>query len=231
MTEAEILAALEAAEQAVEEGRGLGGTGFWAAVSEVKRSPELAAKLGTRIADIDRRASIIWALLNVPYGPGTVLAAVAVAAGLGGITAGYYLDKPWKWIAFGGGFVALLPSTHGLAHLSVGRTVGIRFTHWFVESVRRPQPGVKMDYATYLTTPPRQRAWMHASGALVSKALPFLLIPAATASRQPRWVPWGLAVFGVGAVLVDVFWSVRSSDWKRFRRELRYARQDAPKAR
>ncbi len=43
----------------------------------------------------------------------------------------------------------------------------MRVIYWFVGTIRRPQPGVKVDYASYLRAPPRQRAWMHASGAIV----------------------------------------------------------------
>ena len=66
----------------------------------------------------------------------------------------------------------LLGTTHDLAHLVVGRLVGIRFTHWFIDGPTRLQPGLKTDYASYLRTPPHARAWMHASGALIDQGDP-----------------------------------------------------------
>jgi hypothetical protein len=118
----------------------------------------------------------------------------------------------------------LLATTHDLAHWAVGRAVGIRFTGFFIARPSRPQPGIKIDYATYLRTPPRARAWMHASGALVTKAVPFALIPVAVAARAPRWIAVILMLVGVAQVATDVLFSTKTSDWKRFRREMRHTR-------
>jgi hypothetical protein len=64
---------------------------------------------------------------------------------------------------------------------------------------------------------------MHASGALVTKAIPFLLIPVAhLMSAAPTWVPAALLGLGVMQIATDVAWSTRSSDWAKFRRETTY---------
>lgn len=224
MTQEEVRAAIDRAAVATERGEGLGGTGFWKAVGEVKRSPHLVDEYGERIAEIDRRAFEDWALLVVPEPVGSVLASSAAMVGLGAVGASYYLDSPGNWLVFGAGAVALLVSTHGLGHIAVGSAAGMRFTHWFVGSVRRPQPGVKVDYATYLRTPARKRAWMHAAGALVTKVLPFALLPAAVAADLPEWIPWGLGAVGLAQIATDAVWSVEKSDWKRVRRELALSR-------
>jgi hypothetical protein len=96
----------------------------------------------------------------------------------------------------------------------------MRFTHWFIGEITLPQPGVKVDYATYLVVPARRRAWMHASGAITSKLIPFLLLPAAVISGQPTWVVWSVAAFGLISIVTDVLWSTKVSDWKKFRREM-----------
>lgn len=223
MNTEEIRQALERAESAVERDGGLGGTGFWKAVGEVKGSPELARELGPRIAEIDRRAFQNWALVVVPFRLGTVLAVAVFLAGLSGIAFMYYLSEPWNFLVFGLATVALLTSGHGLAHLVVGRAMGMDFSSWFVGSVTRPQPGIKIDYASYLAVPARGRAWMHASGAIVGKVIPFALLPAAIAADLPTWVAWALALFGLAQLVTDLVWSTKSSDWKRFRREMRYA--------
>lgn len=220
----EVRAVLDRAAAAVERGDGLGGTGFWKTVGEVKRSPALTDELGSRIGEIDRRAFQDWALLTIPEPVGSILAAAAAAAGLGAVAASYYLSEPANWLVFAGGGVALFASTHGLGHLAVGRAAGMRFSHWFVGSMGRPQPGVKVDYATYLRTPARKRAWMHASGAIVTKILPFALLPAAVAADLPDWMPRALAVLGVAQIVTDAVWSVKKSDWKKFRREMSYTR-------
>src|SRR5439155_23826878 len=46
-----------------------------------------------------------------------------------------------------------------------GVAAGIRFIGWFLDGPTRLQPGLKIDYASYLRTPARRRAWMHAAGA------------------------------------------------------------------
>lgn len=223
MDRAQILATLDEAAAAVERGDGLAGTGFWKAVGALKRSPTLAEDLGGRVADIDRRAFEDWAFVTIPVGPGTALALAGTAVGLGAVGASYYVGEPWNWLVFGAGTIVLLVPTHGLGHLAVGRAMGMRFTHWFVGKPRQPQPGVKVDYASYLRTPARQRAWMHASGAIVTKLVPFALIPAAVAADLPGWVVWLLAGVGVAQLATDALWSTRSSDWKKFRREMKYA--------
>lgn len=224
MTEAEIEAALEGAFAAVERRQGLKGTGFWKAVEEIKGSDDLTARFAARVSDIDRRAFEDWAVLLVPEPAGTILASAAALIGIGAVAASSYLTEPANWLVFAGGGVALFASTHGLGHLAVGTAAGMRFTHWFVGSFKRPQPGVKVDYASYLRVPPRRRAWMHAAGALVTKVLPFALLPAAVAADLPEWMLWALAAIGVAQIGVDVMWSVEKADWKKFRREMAYAR-------
>ena len=217
---------LDDASEAVEDGRGLGGTGFWDAVSIVKKDPSLVPEYGEQISQIDRRAFTNWALVTVPVVPGTVLMTLATLAGLGLVGYAYIAeDDVVQLVVFFLGVGALLVTTHGLAHLAVGRAVGIRFTHWFIGTVLRPQPGVKVEYASYLSTPAESRAWMHASGAIVTKLVPFAMIGAAVAAGLPAWVSWGLAGIGVASIITDVLWSTSKSDWKKFNRERRFAQE------
>ena len=218
-----IEASLLAAEQAVARGDGLKGTGFWKAVGQVKRSPELVDRYADRIAAIDTRAHGNWALFRIPLWVGTTLAASAALIGLVLLFWSVGLGNTAGGLVLLVGMGVLITATHGLAHLAVGQIFGIRFTSWFVGSVQRPQPGVKVDYATYLRTPPNRRAWMHAAGAIVGKIVPFAAIPFALAGDFPWWVMAALLVVGVGQILTDVLWSTKSSDWARFSREMKYA--------
>ncbi len=179
---------------------------------------------GERIASADRAAFERWALIRVPIGPGTALMAAATAAGLVLASIAYYLDAPWNGVALVTGGGALIVTTHGLAHLVVGRLVGIRFTHWFIGSVAKPHPGVKIDYASYLATRPRARAWMHASGAITTKVVPFILLGEAFAANVPWWTWTFFLVVGIAMLITDITLSPTRSDWKRFRREMRVAR-------
>lgn len=223
MAPAPIEESLSAAEAAVEAGQGLAGTGFWRAVSEVKRDPELVDRYAARIAVIDRRAFEQWALLKVPAAAGTVVMAVATLLGVVAIGWSYYLaGELGSVLSFYVGFGILLVTTHGLAHMVVGAVCGIGFTHWYIGTIWRPQPGVKVDYASYLRTSPRRRAWMHAAGAITTKLIPFALIGAAIAAGLPAWAVWLLPVIGVVSVVTDILWSTTQSDWKRFKREMTF---------
>ena len=215
--------ALSAARRAVDAGEGLAGTGFWKAVGTVKRHPGLIDRYAPRIAEIDRQAFEGWALFTVGAGVGTALMVLATLVGVALVAWSPSLPDPWNaLVLLGGGGGILVATTHGLGHLVVGRIVGIRFTHWFVRSVTWPQPGVKADYNTYLRASPRSRAWMHASGALVTKVIPFAILPVALSSDFPSWAAWLLLAQGALQIFTDAVWSVKVSDWKKFRREMSY---------
>lgn len=225
MTADEIEAVLTAVEAEITASgtADLRGAGFWRAVAGVKRDQELTDRFAGRVGAIDQTVFREWAPITISMAIGTTLALAATVLGLGLIGAAYYAEEPAASLLFLAGTAVLLGATHGLGHIVVGRLVGIRFTVWFA-GYRRPQPGVKTDYASYLRTPARARAWMHASGAIVTKAIPFLLIPSAFIAGISPWAIVVLVVLAVGQVITDVAWSTKSSDWAKFRREMRYAR-------
>jgi hypothetical protein len=218
-----IEAALEAAEASVAGGGGVGGTGFWPAVNAVKRDPALVETHADRIARIDRAAFERWALLTVPVAIGTAIMVVGTLVGLGLVWLAYEADRPWNGLLLLVGTGATMTTTHGLAHLAAGWSSGMRFTHWFIGTIGRPQPGVKVDYATYLRTPARRRAWMHAAGAVMTKLVPFFALPPALVMDAPGWTVAILVVVGIGTIVTDVLWSTKSSDWKKFRREMGFS--------
>jgi len=215
--------ALSASEIALDLGDGLRGTGFGAAVARVKTDRELCDRYADRIAMIDQAAFRKWALVVVPIGIGTVIMSLATIAGFLLIGVAYDLSDFSAVFVFYVGFGTILTTTHGLAHLIVGWAFGIRFTSWFVGTIGRPQPGVKVDYVSYLKATPFRRAWMHASGAIVTKVVPFALIGAAIAADLPVWAVWLLPAIGIISLATDVVWSTRKSDWKKFNREMAFA--------
>lgn len=205
--------------------------GFWKAVSKVKRHPELLTTYGERIARIDREAFVRAARpLVFPAALGVVLEGAGTAVGLALVIAAPSLPKQIEALGFqltdiaylvGAG--ALIGATHGLAHVIVGSAMGIRFTHWYSRPPKSPQPGFKTDYATYLRASAPARAWMHASGAIVSKVIPFAVAAAAAADGAQPWTVWILLALGVFQLITDLALSTRASDWKKFRREMRFA--------
>ncbi|HEX6222546.1 MAG TPA: hypothetical protein VF115_15750, partial [Acidimicrobiia bacterium] len=190
MTPSGVEESLARAEAAVAAGESLSGTGFWSAVSTVKRHPELVERYADRIAEIDEGAFRNWVFLMIPLWLGTSIALTAFLAGVALVGWAYVIDGLGAVVSFYAGVGVLLGATHGLAHLIVGWSMGMHFTCWFVAKISQPQPGVKIDYSTYLRTAPRKRAWMHASGALATKVIPFLLIGAALAADLPHWAVW-----------------------------------------
>lgn len=253
MTSADIEAALERAEHAVANQRSLNRTGFWRAVGAVKRDRTLVDRYADRIATIDRRAFERGVKLRVPGWAGIVGLTGTSAFGLVAVLVAYractscppngsavdlqatgwyrspgldlYGIPGFVPVAFLIGFTALLIGTHCLAHWVVGRLAGIRFTHVFLGGPPPPRPGLKTDYATYLRALPRARAVMHASGAVLTKIVPFALLPISLSLYDGwPWLTWILLFVGVVQLVTDVFLSTRLSDWKKVKRELRIAR-------
>lgn len=219
----EIDQILDASEDALTSGEPIGPTGFWRAVAAVKGDFDLVESYADRISVIDAEAFRQWAMITVPLWAGNLLAIGGTFVGFGLIWWAYFLGDLLSGLMFLLGFLIILTTTHGLAHLLVGTLVGMKFLEWFVGSVTQPQPGVKIDYSTYLRTPPRSRAWMHASGAIVTKLIPFLLLGAAYGADVPRWVVLVLLSVGIGQIVTDVVWSTTSSDWNKFKREMEFA--------
>ncbi len=224
--DAAITETLRAAESAVRSGQPPGPSGFWKAVEAVKADPALIEEHADRIGVIDSIAFRRWALVTVPLWIGNLVMIGGALFGLALIAWSYSLDGTAAGVAFTLGFGAILVTTHSLAHLLVGTFFGIRFTRWFMGSIRRPTPGVKVDYASYLRSPAASRAWMHASGAILTKLVPFALIGAALAADVPAWTLAMLIVVGVVQIATDVLWSTKASDWSKFSREMSFSRGD-----
>ena len=228
MDERDIEAILAASERELAKGpeSDLKAARFWRAVSAVKRRGELVDRYAARIATIDRRAFLAATPLAFPAAVGIVLLVAGTIAGLVLLGLAFALPAdPLGGTVFLLGTAALLVATHGLAHVMVGAMVQIRFTHWYSRFPRQLQPGFKVDYDSYLRARPAARAWMHAAGAIVTKLVPFLLLPIAVASGMPWWTSAVLALVGVAQLLTDAMFSVRFGDWKKFRRERRVARE------
>lgn len=222
--------AFDGVAAAVERGEtDLGRLGFWRLVTRVKADPVLAAHWAETVGRIDRAAferAVRW---RIPVWAGNTLLAVGTIAGAGAVVvAANATSDLLAGLALlaAGGIWSL--TVHDPAHWLVGRLVGIRFL-WYFPSwwPPPPRPGLKVDYASYLRTPPAARAVMHASGAIATKAAPFAALATWPATQAPAWAAWGLLALGAFEIATDVLFSVHSSDWKRFRREVRVARVHA----
>jgi hypothetical protein len=228
MNRADVERILSSAERTLAKGEkvDLKRLGFWRAVEAVKQHREWVEAYADRISAIDRDAFRRSTWIDIPLNVGLGGLAAGTLIGVSLVGGAFLTPPPVNGLLLLAGTGVLLAATHDLAHWAVGRAVGIHFTGLFIARPSRPQPGIKIDYATYLRTPARARAWMHASGALVTKVIPFALIPLAVAARTPRWVTFILVLLGVAQVATDVLFSTTSSDWKRFTREMRNARPE-----
>lgn len=232
---------LDEIERAVDAGEtDLRRLGFWRLVSEAKRDPGAAAQ-AERIGLIDRSAFEarkrplfpVW-LGNAVLLLGTLILLGAVAVALR-LASGSLGGEPRPEVAGAVLLVAALglsATVHAPAHWLVGRAVGMRFSRYFLGGPFRIQPGVKVDYASYLRTRAERRATMHAAGALASKVAPFAVLGWAFVAHWqrgwdllPEWSLWGLLGFGIFQIATDLVWSTRRSDWKKVRRELAIARE------
>ena len=219
----------------------LSGLGFWRLVRGVKVEPRLAEHWADECGRIDRKAFERRVTVRLPVWLGNALLLI----GTGALAA---LVPVSLQVARGEGFasapspilagilalvatVGLSVTVHDLGHWLVGRLVGIRFIAYFLDGPFRIQPGIKVDYASYLRTSPGRRAAMHAAGAVASKIAPFAVFVAVYLPHRavgydllPSWSLWAILGVGVVQIVTDLAWSRRKSDWKKVRRELRVAR-------
>ena len=227
MREMELESILAACEAALDGGGkvDLPSLGFWKAVTAVKRHPEWRAGYAERIAAIDRRAFDRGVKLRVTVWLGVTVLGIGSLIGIVSVVASLLGSRRWKsWLLLGGSG-ALMVATHDLTHYIVGRILGIRFTSLFLGGKLVIEPGIKIDYDSYLQVPPSRRAWMHASGAITTAIVSVLTFVISLVGSFPRWVTLILGGNALVVTLTEIFFSTRYSDWKRFRREMRIARE------
>jgi hypothetical protein len=220
----QVLAATEAALASPGQ-IDLGRLGYQRAVAAVKRHPEWLPRFADRIGAIDRQLFVRRVQTRFPASVGVLALTLGALVGVVMFVVAFRAPQRWKDLLLLAGTGALLVTTHDLAHYLVGRWFGMRFSDAFVGANGKPQPGLKIDYASYLVVSPERRAWMHASGAIVTKILAFVAAVAAAAAGASAVVIGLLTVGALGAVLTDIFLSTRYSDWRRYRREMRIARE------
>lgn len=222
----EAFARIEAAVDAGEHD--LRALGFWRLLAKVKADPALAAHWAEVAGRIDRKAFEARVRPRFPVWFGNAALLLGTLAGVFAVGVALGADSemvagPALLFAAGAWLVCL----HDLAHWITGRVAGIRFTSYFLSGPFPPRPGLKTDYTTYLRTPPAARAWMHASGAIATKAAPFAALAFWPATEAPAWAAWTLVGVGLFTITTDALFSTRRSDWKKVRRELRIARAQA----
>jgi hypothetical protein len=211
---------------AVEAGdTDLSSLGFWRVLKRVKTDPSLSERWADAAGAIDRAAFEARVRPRFPVWFGNLVLLTGTAFGIAAVVVALRAsDRTVAGLALvaAGGIWSV--SLHCLAHWAVGRLVGIRFTAYFIGGPPPPRPGLKTDYATYLRAEPGARAWMHASGALATKAAPFVALAFYPVSNAPTWAAWALLAIGLLEIATDAAFSRRSGDWKKVMRERDIAR-------
>jgi hypothetical protein len=223
----EVEAELASIEASLDKGQtDLKALGFWPLVARVKADPTLADQFADRIGAIDTRAFRSAVRLRAPVWAGNLVLLAGTLAGCAAVAFALRTTTTaaWSGIALIVAAGVWAVSLHCPAHWVVGRVVGIRFTDYFLGGPPPPRPGLKSDYGSYLRTAPAARAWMHASGALATKLAPFLALAFWPASGAPWWSAAVLVGLGAFQIATDITLSVKSSDWKKFRREMAVSR-------
>lgn len=220
---AEELARIEAA---VDSGdTALGKLGFWKLMARVKLDPALIDAAADQAGRVDAKAFEAFTKLRYPVWFGNLLLAMGVAEGGFLLVVAKYSSSPASsGIALVAAAVVWSICVHSPSHWVAGRLLGMRFRCYFLGGPFPPRPGLKTDYASYLRTDPRRRAWMHASGALATKVAPFVVLAFWAGSGAPAWSALVVLAFGMVQILTDVLLSVKTSDWKKVKRELGVAR-------
>jgi hypothetical protein len=201
-------------------------SGFWPLVARVKPDPALVDAYADRLGAIDRAAFNSRVRSRVPVWAGNLVLLIGIALGgaLIGLALSSSTDPFWAGVALIAAGLCWSVSFHCPSHWLVGRAFGIRFTDYFLGGPPPPRPGLKTDLATYLRASPRHRAWMHAAGAIATKVAPFLALAFWPLSDAHWWSAAALVAIGATQIGTDVAFSVRSSDWMKFRREMAIAR-------
>ena len=222
----QVAAELKRIEAAVGDGEtDLGKLGFWNLMAQVKLDPALIEVAADRAGRVDAKAFEAFTKLRSPVWFGNLLLAMGLAeGGFLLLIAKYSFSPPEAGIALIAAAVIWSVCVHSPAHWVAGRLLGMRFRCYFLGGPFPPRPGLKTDYASYLRTDPRRRAWMHASGALATKVAPFVVLAFWPGSGAPAWAACVVLAIGVVQILTDVFLSVKTSDWKKVKRELAVGR-------
>jgi hypothetical protein len=222
----ELQAAFARIEAAVDAGESnLSKLGFWRALRAVKLDPALSEHWADQAGRIDRKAFEDGVKLRFPVWFGNLVLLTGTLLGAAAVVVAMRTSNAMlAGLSLLAAAVAWSVCLHCLAHWMVGMIVGIRFLSYSFGGPFPPRPGLKTDYATYLHAAAGERAWMHASGALATKAAPFIALGFWWGTGAPGWAAWAIVALGVFQILTDVFLSTKTSDWKKVKRERAIAR-------
>ncbi|MCS4541738.1 MAG: hypothetical protein HY929_05385 [Euryarchaeota archaeon] len=226
-----IQAELNRIEQEVSKGNySLKELGFWKVVSEVKKDLNLIEKFADQIGRIDQIASRTKMPVAVNLWIGHFLEILGTIFGLWLIALSINYPNefiPNNFIRGTALFIAafILGTTlHPLSHYIMGRLVGIHFTFYFLNGPLKIQPTLKTDYASYLRVSPSSRIAMHASGTIVTKIMPLIVVIIAMSVSAPMWSIILIGILFLVQIITDIVFGQKLGDWSRVLRERHYVK-------
>ena len=121
--------------------------------------------------------------------------------------------------------------SHDLAHHLVGKILGIRFSYYYIGRsaitklripvisevlTKIPVLGIKIDSTSLTEVAPSRRTLMHASGAISSMILPWIVV-FTVYTLEPFWVGALFTLLTVGNMIFTFYFSSRVGDLYRAR--------------
>ncbi len=163
-----------------------GNLGFWRVVRVAKKNPEIGENFAEMIGEIDRLLFESKAWIKLDYRTGTIIELIGAVIGVFLLYFGATLTGIESTIFYVASAVVLMTALHPISHIIAAKLFGIKFHFYYPNGPEKVLPTLKVDYSTYLKTPPKSRALFHLVGAVNSVLVTFLvfllalLLPATT---------------------------------------------------
>lgn len=117
--------------------------------------------------------------------------------------------------------LVLMATLHPLSHYLIGRLVGIRFTHYYLNGPARIEPTLRIDNFSYLKISGKKRAMMHVSGVIGTVMAPLFVCGIAIYTGAND-VGMNLFIFFLLLIVFELLTSMKIGDLMKAKREYRF---------
>ncbi len=114
--------------------------------------------------------------------------------------------------------LVLMTTLHPLSHFLIGRLVGIRFTHYYLNGPARIEPTLRIDNFSYLKISGKKRALMHVSGVVGTVAAP-LFVCAIAIYKGANDAAMNLFIIFLLLIVFELLTSTKIGDLMKAKRE------------
>lgn len=127
----------------------------------------------------------------------------------------FRVNSTWVFYAVA---LVLMTTLHPLSHYLMGRLVGIRFTHYYLNGPARIEPTLRIDNFSYLKTPGKKRAVMHVSGVVGTAAAP-LIVALFALNMGESGAAFNLFILFLLLIIFELLTSTKIGDLMKAKRE------------